>query len=167
MLLVSGKRLKGNAVTQSITRMVASSGAVAMLALGGAAPAMAAKRHSRSHAKHATHHAANSSTTSSSTTSSSTTGSTTTGNGETALTGTNLSSASSAALAAVPGGTVDRASTETDSSNSSAAYEVHVAKSDGTHVLVLEDTSFAVLSVTAETGGCSRGVPGGAAGSGA
>jgi uncharacterized membrane protein YkoI len=71
---------------------------------------------------------------------------------ETVLTGATLTSASAAASAAVPGGTVNRASTEDKSDPSGAAYEVHVTKSDGTQVEVLEDASFKVLSVTASAG---------------
>ena len=67
------------------------------------------------------------------------------GNGETALTGATLTSASNAALAAVPG-TVDRATTETDATG---AYEVIVTKSDGSRVKVVEDSSFTVLSTAA------------------
>ncbi|HEY3542955.1 MAG TPA: hypothetical protein VGK79_10465 [Gaiellaceae bacterium] len=39
------------------------------------------------------------------------------------------------------GGTVDAATTETDSSNAAAAYEAHVTKADGTHVAVILDKS--------------------------
>ncbi len=87
---------------------------------------------------------------------------TATGSGETALTGTTLSSASAAVIAAVPGGTVDRATTETDGTITGAAYEVHVTKPDGSHVVVIEDASFTVLSTSAATGhGSCAGGPGG------
>ena len=72
------------------------------------------------------------------------------GSGETELTGDVAAKAKAAAIAKV-GGTVDRASTENDGSTAAAAYEVHVTKADGTHVSVILDKSFAVLSV--ETGG--------------
>ena len=68
------------------------------------------------------------------------------GNGETALTGDTATKAKAAAVAN-DGDTADRATTETDSSNSAAAYEVHVTKSDGSHVVVILDKSFAVLTV--------------------
>jgi outer membrane lipoprotein SlyB len=68
-----------------------------------------------------------------------------------------LSSASAAALTAVPGGTVTKATTETDSSNTSAAYEVHITKSDGSKVLVVEDSSFTVLSTAADAGCAGHG----------
>lgn len=71
------------------------------------------------------------------------------GNGETALTGATLTSASDAALAAVPG-TVDRATTETDATG---AYEVIITKSDGSMVKVIEDSSFTVLSTAATSCG--------------
>jgi uncharacterized membrane protein YkoI len=69
---------------------------------------------------------------------------------ETELTGDTLAKVKAAAIAKVAG-TVDRATTENDSSNSAAAYEAHVTKADGTHVTVILDSSFTVLSV--ETGG--------------
>ena len=72
------------------------------------------------------------------------------GNGETPLTGDTATKAKAAAVAKA-GGTADLATTENDNSNSAAAYEVHVTKSDGSHVVVILDKSFAVLTV--ETGG--------------
>jgi uncharacterized membrane protein YkoI len=71
------------------------------------------------------------------------------GGSETALTGDTLASAKAAAEAAVPGGTVWRASTENPSDTSGAAYEVHVTKSDGSEVEVLLDSSFKVLATNA------------------
>ena len=64
---------------------------------------------------------------------------------ETPLTGATLSSATAAALAAVPG-TVSSATTETDGTG---AYEVIVAKSDGSAVKVVESATFTVLSTAA------------------
>jgi hypothetical protein len=138
-------------------RALGSSAAIAALTLGGAAPALAAKRHHRHHRHHATHKITNSASTSSTSTQSS----------ETALTGTELSSASAAAIAAVPSGTVTRASTETDNSNASAAYEVRVTKTDGSHVVVIEDSSFTVLSTSAAQAGdnCGQAAGGGTQGS--
>lgn len=72
------------------------------------------------------------------------------GNGETPLTGDTATQAKAAAVAKV-GGTAELATTENDSTNSAAAYEVHVTRADGSHVTVILDKSFAVLSV--ETGG--------------
>ena len=72
-------------------------------------------------------------------------------NNETELTGDKLTSAEDAALAAVPGGTVTRASTEDPKDASGAAYEVHVTKSDGSEVEVLEDSSFKVISTKTDT----------------
>ncbi len=87
-------------------------------------------------------------------------------NGEKALTGATLSSASSAALAAVPGGKVTRASTETDGTVSGATYEVHVTKSNGSQAVVIENSSFKVLSVQSGAGHCAGG-PGGSGAHGA
>jgi hypothetical protein len=78
-------------------------------------------------------------------------------NGETPLTGDVAAKAKAAAVAKV-GGTADEATTENDSSNANAAYEVHVTKADGTHVKVILDKSFDVLEV--ETGGPGHGPPG-------
>jgi uncharacterized membrane protein YkoI len=69
--------------------------------------------------------------------------------GETPLTGDVATKAKAAAVAKV-GGTADAATTENDGSDANAAYEVHVTKPDGSHVTVILDTSYAVLSV--ETG---------------
>ena len=113
----------------SIIRTAASSAAIAVLALGGAAPALGAKHRHRSHARKTTARAR-----------------------ETPLTGSTLSSASAAAISANPGATVNGASTETDSSTSGAAYEVHITKADGTHAVVIEDSSFNVLATQARSG---------------
>ncbi len=84
---------------------------------------------------------------------------------ETVLTGSALQSASAAAIAAVPGGAVERASIEDPTDASKAAYEVHVAKADGSQVQVLEDASFKVLSTTAGGPGPGHGHgPGGPGG---
>ncbi|MEA2299444.1 MAG: hypothetical protein QOF77_2380 [Solirubrobacteraceae bacterium] len=82
---------------------------------------------------------------------------------ETLLTGATLQSVSAAALAAVPGATVERASVENPSDASGAAYEVHLTKTDASRAEVLEDASFKVLSVSAGPGHGPRG-PGGPAG---
>jgi uncharacterized membrane protein YkoI len=68
------------------------------------------------------------------------------GNGETPLTGDVATKAAAAAVAKA-GGTADRATTETDNSNAAAVYEVHVTKADGSHVTVILDKDYAVLSV--------------------
>ena len=74
------------------------------------------------------------------------------GNGETALTGDVATKAKAAAVAKA-GGTADRATTETDSSDTAAAYEVHVTKADGSHVVVILDKNDAVLSVETQPQG--------------
>jgi hypothetical protein len=76
------------------------------------------------------------------------------------LTGTTLTQASAAALAAVPGGTVEHANAAGGIDPSGTAYDVHVTKSDGTKVVVLEDSSFKVLSVKADHGPGGPGGPG-------
>jgi uncharacterized membrane protein YkoI len=63
---------------------------------------------------------------------------------ETALTGDTADKVKAAALDKVPGGTVLR--TETDS-DSSSPYEAHVRKSDGSEVIVLVDSNFEATSV--------------------
>ena len=77
---------------------------------------------------------------------------------EKALTGTTADRVRAAALAKVPGATVDRLETDADG----AAYEAHLTKPDGTRVTVKLDKSFAVTGV--ETGGPGgHGHPGDAA----
>jgi uncharacterized membrane protein YkoI len=68
------------------------------------------------------------------------------GTGETPLTG-DLAAKAKAAAVAQTGGTADEATTETDSSNAAAAYEVHVTKADGSHVTVILDKDYNVLGV--------------------
>jgi hypothetical protein len=63
--------------------------------------------------------------------------------GEPPVTGADAATLKAAALKAVPGGTVDRA--ETDSGD--AAYEVHMTKSDGTQVTVKFDKSLHLTEV--------------------
>ena len=62
------------------------------------------------------------------------------GKTETVLTGDDLTKATSAAEAAVPGATAQRAETDAEG----AAYEVHMTKSDGSVVTVKLDSSFNV-----------------------
>ncbi|MEA3077352.1 MAG: hypothetical protein QOF60_2260, partial [Actinomycetota bacterium] len=59
---------------------------------------------------------------------------------ETALTGDTADKVTAAALAAVPGATVDRVETDADGS----PYEAHLTKADGSHVTVKVDANFAV-----------------------
>ena len=85
------------------------------------------------------------------------------GNGETPLTGDTATKAKAAAVAKLgTGSTADFASTETDSSLTGAAYEVHATKADGTHVAVILDKDDNVLAVdTAPAGGPGFGHGGG------
>ena len=62
---------------------------------------------------------------------------------ETPLTGDDLSKATAAAQAAVPGATIERAETDAEG----AAFEVHVTKADGSEATVKLDASFNVTSV--------------------
>ena len=66
------------------------------------------------------------------------------GTGETLLTGDNAAKAKAAALAKIPGATIDRVETD---ANDGATYEAHITKSDGSHATVLMDKSFTVTSV--------------------
>ena len=68
------------------------------------------------------------------------------GPGETVLTGDTASKVSAAALAAVPGGTIQRVETDAEGS----PYEAHMTKADGTEVTVKVDANFTVTSI--ETG---------------
>jgi uncharacterized membrane protein YkoI len=62
------------------------------------------------------------------------------GKTETVLTGDDLTKATAAAQAAVPGATVQRAETDAEG----AAYEVHMTKADGSIVTVKLDSNFNV-----------------------
>ena len=62
------------------------------------------------------------------------------------LTGTAADKARTAALAAVPGGTIERVENDAEG----AVYEAHMVKSDGTHVTVKMDANFKVTGI--ETG---------------
>ena len=70
---------------------------------------------------------------------------------ETLLSGADADKATAAALAAVPGATIDRVETDADG----AAFEAHVTKTDGTKATVEMDSSFNVTSI--ETGGGKGG----------
>ena len=62
------------------------------------------------------------------------------------LTGDDATKAQAAALAAVPGGAIDRVENDAEG----ATYEAHMTKADGSHVTVKLDASFNVTSI--ETG---------------
>jgi len=76
------------------------------------------------------------------------------GPNETLLTGDQLTQATNAANAAVPGATIVRA--ETDSSGV-GTYEVHMKKSDGSYVTVYLDSSFNVTSTGSGFGAGPKG----------
>ena len=126
-------------MTSRLARGLASCATVTALALGSSAPALA---HGDGHNCHGPNQNGQSSSQSSQ---SSNVGSMPAQ--KTDLTGSTLDSASQAAIAAVPGGTVTKATTDPDSRITDAAYKVHVIKSDGSHVFVVEDSNFNVLAV--------------------
>lgn len=64
------------------------------------------------------------------------------GTTEVLLTGDQASKATAAALAAVPGATIDRVETDAEG----AAYEAHMTKADGSHVTVKFDANFNVAA---------------------
>jgi hypothetical protein len=66
------------------------------------------------------------------------------GKTETLLTGDTAAKVKAAALAKVPGGTIERVETDADFGS---PYEAHVRKADGTSVQVLVDDSFQVTAV--------------------
>ncbi len=68
---------------------------------------------------------------------------------ETLLTGSTATQVTNAALAEVPGGTIERVETDADGH---AAYEAHMVKSDGSRVTVYVDEQFNVVSVEASGG---------------
>ncbi len=70
--------------------------------------------------------------------------------GETALSGETAQKVAAAALAAVPGATVRRVTTEHPGVSNS--YEAHLTKSDGTRVTALVSSTFTVLSVESDPG---------------
>lgn len=59
------------------------------------------------------------------------------------LTGTTAAKARAAALAAVPGGTIERVENDAEG----ATYEAHMVKSDGSHVTVKMDANFKVTAI--------------------
>ena len=80
---------------------------------------------------------------------------------ETVVTGSKADTLRTAALKAVPGGTVDRI--ETDAGD--AAYEVHMTKSDGTRVTVKFDDNLALVRVEDGMGLGDPAPPGAGSGS--
>lgn len=77
------------------------------------------------------------------------------GPGETLLSGSTLSSAEAAATSAVPGATVVRAE-----SGPNSTYEVHMKKTNGSYVTVVENSTFTVTSTNQSYGPGHAGVPG-------
>jgi len=127
-------------MTRTLKRAFAGSATVALVALGTAAPALACHGPNGQQQSHNASYVA-----------------------PAALTGSTLTSASTAATNAT-GGTVTKATTAPDSRISNAAYKVHVTKTDGSHAIVIEDSNFNVLAVK-NAGNC--GGHAGTAGNGA
>ena len=67
---------------------------------------------------------------------------------EKVLTGTTADKARAAALAAVPGATIERVENDAEG----ATYEAHMVKSDGSHVTVKMDANFKVTGIEAGPG---------------
>ena len=80
---------------------------------------------------------------------------------ETLLTGDTAEKVRAAALAKYPGATVERVETDSD-----GVYEAHLVTTDGTHVIVAVDTSFAVTGTQEMTGGPGGHGKGGGPGAG-
>ena len=76
---------------------------------------------------------------------------------ETALTGDTAAKVRAAALAEVPGGTVERVETD---GQGNAAYEAHITKADGSRITVYVNEQFEVVSTEAGRDH-GRGGPGG------
>lgn len=111
-------------------KTIAGVGAIGALALGGSAFADAATKTtaqsgSTPAAQSAGGHAAN-------------------GKTEKLLTGDTAAKVRAAALAKVPGGTIERVETDVDHGS---PYEAHVTKSDGTQLEVLVNSDFEVTAV--------------------
>src|SRR3989441_5322982 len=79
---------------------------------------------------------------------------------EVLLTGDTADKVKAAALAAVPGGTIQRVETDAEGS----PYEAHMTKSDGSHVTVKVDTDYKVTSVENDADHRGPGRPGGPGG---
>ncbi|UUL75466.1 hypothetical protein NG819_14815 [Pseudarthrobacter sp. Fe7] len=114
-----------------IRKIVAGTSLIGALIGGGALTAMALP--------------ANAATTPSPSASSTTSADANHGN-ETALTGDIASKVKDAVLAANAGATVENLTTEDDGS---AAYEAHIAKTDGTHATVKLDTNYTITATEA------------------
>ncbi len=65
------------------------------------------------------------------------------------LTGATAESVKAAALAAYPGGTIERVETDAEG----AAYEAHMTKADGAHITVKFDANYAVTATEGGPGG--------------
>src|SRR5204863_8139858 len=74
---------------------------------------------------------------------------------ETLLTGDTATKVRDAALAAVPGATIERVESDAEGS----PYEAHMVKSDGTHVTVKVDNNYKVTDIENDGAGFGHGAP--------
>ncbi len=121
-------------ISTTARKSVAAVAAIGALALGGSAIANAASTSSQSSGSTAAAQAPGGANG----------GHTANGKTEKLLTGDTAAKVKAAALAKVPGGTVERVETDADHGS---PYEAHVTKSDGTQLEVLVNDQFEVTAV--------------------
>jgi uncharacterized membrane protein YkoI len=144
---VSGKRRRRRTMTDTIKKVLMAVAAISALALGGAAIAGAVS--SSSTATPQTDTATQDSATGSGNSAPSDRDKLAGGgqrSDETLLTGSIATKVTDAALAEVPGGTIERVETDADGH---AAYEAHMVNADGSRVTVYVDEQFNVVGVEA------------------
>ncbi len=120
-------------ISTTARKSVAAVAAIGALALGGSAIAIAASTSSQSSGTAAAQAPGGANG-----------GHTANGKTEKLLTGDTAAKVKAAALAKVPGGTVERVETDADHGS---PYEAHVTKSDGTQLEVLVNDQFQVTAV--------------------
>ena len=121
-------------ISTTARKSVAAVAAIGALALGGSAIANAASTSSQSSGSAAVAQAPGGANG----------GHTANGKTEKLLTGDTAAKVKAAALAKVPGGTIERVETDADHGS---PYEAHVTKSDGTQLEVLVNDQFEVAAV--------------------
>ena len=121
-------------ISTTARKSVAAVAAIGALALGGSAIANAASTSSQSSGSTAAAQAPGGANG----------GHTANGKTEKLLTGDTAAKVKAAALAKVPGGTIERVETDADHGS---PYEAHVTKSDGTRLEVLVNDQFEVTAV--------------------
>ncbi len=137
-------------MTDTIKKVLMAIGAISALALGGAAIAGAVSSDGSTTTQQSDTATQDDSGTANSTPAD---GSKRPGGGqrsdETLLTGTTATQVTQAAMAEVPGGTIERVETDADGN---APYEAHMVKADGSRVTVYVDKQFNVVGVEAFDG---------------